>query len=204
MASPDGNSALGKPACVPVQLESSARPLKGLFPPAYRSAAARDLGIILDVNPTVTAWECGSRQIGVGSMRHRADFTVHDVDGTIWLMDAPDRNPKAEEAVLDACARALGLRYRKVDRSEIYDGFRLRNAQDLLRYGSLQVPLGDRVRLLAVLDENGSLTFGECLQIFRETKAVAALASMIPHGFIEVDLDDALIGPETRVTRMRT
>jgi len=204
MASPDSNLALGRPACVSAQVESVARPFKG--PPAfvYRSAAVRDLAIILDFNPTITAWECGSRQIPVGNTRHRADITAHDVDGTIWLIDAPDRKLKAQVAALASSARSLGFRYRQVERTEIYDGFRLRNARDLLRYCGNDVPLGDRVRLLATLDENGSLTLSECLQIVRETKPIAALASMILQGFIEVELDDALIGPETKVTRMRT
>jgi hypothetical protein len=170
----------------------------------FRSAPARDLASVLDINPSITAWECGSRQIVHGGMRHRADFTAYDSDGTVWLMDAPDRKLKIQEGALAACARALGLRYRHVEHSEVYDGFRLRNAKDLLRYCGHDVPLGDRVRLLALLDENGSLTFGECLQAIRETKPVATLASLILHGFIEVDLDDALIGPETKVTRMRS
>lgn len=204
MASPDSNRSLGRPAHISQPIQSSPRPLKGPPVVAFRSVAARDLASMLDINPSITAWECGSRQISQGGKRHCADFTVYDGDGTVWLMDAPDRKPKVQGAALDTRARSLGLRYRHVGHSEIYDGFRLRNAKDLLRYGGHEVPLGDRVRLLALLDENGSLTFGECLQAIRESKPVATLASMILHGFVEVDLDDALIGPETRVTRMRS
>jgi hypothetical protein len=90
-----------------------------------------------------------------------------------------------------------------LSRVEIYDGFRLRNARDLLRYTGHNVPLGDRVRVLAALDENGSLALSELLGAIRETQPVAALASMILRGFLEIELDDALIGPETQVRRIR-
>ncbi len=75
--------------------------------------------------------------------------------------------------------------------SEIYDGYRLQNAKDLLRYVNYSVPLGDRMRVLAILEEQGPLPFGDCLRIIRETQPVAALASMILRGFVEVELDEA-------------
>ncbi|MCJ8057183.1 hypothetical protein GB928_027685 [Shinella curvata] len=126
-----------------------------------------------------------------------------DTDGVRWMLDAFDRKRPADVAAITSAAAALSYRYRIVDRSEIYDGFRLRNASDLLRYAGHNVPLGDRVRLLSVLDENGSLSFSECLQVLRETQPVAALASLILQGIVEVELDDALIGPETMVRRIR-
>lgn len=85
---------------------------------------------------------------------------------------------------------------------EIYDGPRLKNAKDLLRYANYNVSLGDRLRLLSALDEHGTLTVAESLTAFSETMPVAGLAVMILHGFIEVDLDASLIGPETTVRRI--
>ncbi|MBO0132287.1 hypothetical protein [Agrobacterium burrii] len=119
------------------------------------------------------------------------------------MLDAFDRKLPADAEVVAAAAAQQSGRYRIVDRSEIYDGFRLRNASDLLRYAGHNVPLGDRVRLLAILDENGSLSFADCLQVLRETQPVAALASLILQGLVEVDLDESLIGPETMVRRIR-
>lgn len=44
----------------------------------------------------------------------------------------------------------------------------------------------------------------DCLRAFRETQPVAALASMILQGLVEVELDGELIGPETMVRRIGT
>ncbi|WP_201271923.1 hypothetical protein [Sinorhizobium meliloti] len=47
------------------------------------------------------------------------------------------------------------------------------------------------------------MPFADCLRVLRETQPVAALASLILQGLVEVELDDALIGPETMVRRIR-
>ena len=41
------------------------------------------------------------------------------------------------------------------------------------------------------------------LGAIRETQPVAALASLILQGFVEVELDEEIIGPETLVRRIR-
>ncbi|WP_210388408.1 hypothetical protein [Mesorhizobium caraganae] len=74
---------------------------------------------------------------------------------------------------------------------------------DLLRYARWHCPLGDRVRLLAALDEHGSLTVAECLAAFHETVPIAGLSSLVLRRFVEIDLDEARIGPETAVRRIR-
>jgi hypothetical protein len=127
-----------------------------------------------------------------------------DMDGNRWLVDAPDRAFMIEQSELQLAAGAIDHRYRLVSYPEIYDGHLLQNARDLLRYQGHRVPLGDRVRLLSCLDEHGSLTLSECLQIVRETQAVPALASLILQRLLTVELDSALIGPETVVRRIRT
>ncbi|MFC5757961.1 hypothetical protein [Rhizobium sp. GCM10022189] len=140
--------------------------------------------------------------IEIGADLHVADFGILDSDGVSWLLDAPDRRAELHLDLFgDAAARA-NWRYRLVSRNEVYEGFRLRNARDLLRYGRHEVALGDRVRLLSVLDENGSLPLSDCLTVIRETQPVAAVAAMILHGFVEVDLDEAILGPETMVRRI--
>ncbi|WP_421477653.1 hypothetical protein [Agrobacterium tumefaciens] len=55
---------------------------------------------------------------------------------------------------------------------------------------------------MGVLEEEGSLTVKDCLAIFTETKPIAGLAQLILHGFVEIDLDSELLGPETTVRRM--
>jgi len=164
----------------------------------FRTQAARDLACLLDVDQTVSSWQCqpfsreGHAELGT------PDFLVIYTDGNGRFLDAPDRKPSET-----AFRERLKDEYRQLSHEEIYDGYRLQNARDLLRYGRWRASLGDRVRLLAALDENGSLTIAECLGAIQETKPVAGIASLILNGFIAVDLDDALLGPETAVRRIR-
>ncbi|MBO3760128.1 hypothetical protein [Ciceribacter sp. L1K22] len=168
----------------------------------FRSQVARDVGCILDLNPSVTAWRCMPSPFDAGGIVHVPDFEVFDEEGSILYLDAPDRSLSAAAAVIASEAARVKARYRLLDRAEIYDGFRLRNARDLLRYASHETPLGDRLRLLTALDEHGSLPLSDCLRAFLETKPVAGIASLILHGFIEVDLDEAPLSPETAVRRI--
>jgi hypothetical protein len=57
--------------------------------------------------------------------------------------------------------------------------------------------------LLSILKDHGDLSVSECLTIFKETKPIAGLAQLILRGFVEVDLDAELLGPETMVRRIR-
>jgi len=185
------------------QLYSFHRSLKGPPTGTFRSPAAKDLACLLELDPNVIAWIAAAPVLQAGAGEHAPDFDVLHADGVRWLLDAPDRAPVASITALEAAARAARYQYRPVTKAEVYDGFRLRNARDLLRYCGHNVPLGDRVRILAALDENGSLALADCLGIVRETHAVAAVASLILQGLLEVELDDALIGPETQVRRIR-
>ncbi|WP_429818088.1 hypothetical protein [Ensifer sp. B1-9] len=171
--------------------------------PMFRSQTARDLACLLDINPSVVTWICMPQAIVVGDQPFVADFLAQNEDGERWLFDAPDRRSDERYGGIAEAARENSLRYRKVLPDELYDGHRLRNAKDLLRYGNHQPALGDRIRLLAALDEQGSLTVSDALNTIRESNPVASLASMILHGFLEVDLDSAPIGPETVVRRIR-
>lgn len=177
-------------------------PLKGPPRPTFRSNAVRDLASILDLNPGVRSWASGATVLKVGRAKHIPDFQMEDADGRRWLLDVYDRRNRLEHRALQAAAFGISCHYRVVDHAEIYDGFRLRNANDLLRYAGHVVPLGDRVRLLQVLGEHGPLSLADCLRAVRETQPVAAVASLILQGYLEVELDDELIGPETMVRRI--
>lgn len=173
-------------------------------PALYRSQASRDVACILDLNPSVTSWRCMPLSLELFGDAHVPDFVVLDSYGSQVLMDAPDRLLPCDAPLIEKSADGIGLRYRLVSPEEIYDGPRLQNARDLLRYGSVQLALGDRLKVLAVLNDEGSLTVAECLTIFTETRPpIAGLAQMILRGFVEVDLDTDLLGPETAVRRIR-
>ncbi|KQS76370.1 hypothetical protein [Rhizobium sp. Leaf383] len=166
----------------------------------FRSQAARDVACLLDLDTFVVRWRCTPTKIA--DLSHTADFEAVQEDGTTVLVDAHDRELPTDIKHLETAARRQNLSYRQMTREEVHDGFRLRNAKDLLRYGNYVVPLGDRLRLLGALDANGSMSISECLNAFQEVKPVAGLASLILHRYLEVDLDDAPLGPETMVRRI--
>lgn len=168
----------------------------------FRSQTARDLACLLDVNPSVVSWRCMPSPFDIGGTTHVPDFQVFDEDGGILYLDAPDRGASVDVPLLVTEAKRLNARYRLLESGEIYDGFRLRNARDLLRYAATVTPLGDRLRLLGALDENGSLPLAECLTAFQEVRPVPGLASLVLHGYVEIDLDGAPIGPESSVRRI--
>lgn len=167
-------------------------------PALFRTQAARDVACLLDVDQNVSSWQCQPLNRGGHAELGTPDFLVMYADGHQRFLDAPDR--KASDMTF---RERLPGEYRQLSRAEVYDGYRLQNTRDLLQYGRWRTSLGDRVRLLAALDENGSLTLAECLGAIQETKPVAGIASLILSGFIEVDLDEALLGPETTVRRIR-
>jgi hypothetical protein len=169
----------------------------------FRSQTARDAACLFDVNPSISSWHCMPMSLDYGGGVHVPDFRVLNEDGGRLLVDASDRIMPVDSERIEAVAEIHGIRYRRLVAEEIYDGTRLQNAKDLLRYGGSALALGDRLRLLAALDENGNLTVAECLTAFTETRPVAGLAQMILRGFVEVDLDMELIGPETMVRRIR-
>lgn len=164
----------------------------------FRSQLARDVACLLDVDAAVTSWSCQSSTLSHCDQTYYPDFTV-EREGRIVIVDVASRGKPVWVA---EAAAAAGYGYDSFSRDDL-PLVRLRNAKDLLRYARFQVSLGDRIRLLAVLDENGSLTVAECLSAFRETQPVPGLASMVLNRFVEIDLDEALIGPETTVRRYR-
>lgn len=172
--------------------------------PLYRTQAARDLACLLDVDPTVVSWTCLPclMESGVGKP-HVPDFAVTRADG-VTLTDIGEEGSTDEPDWIADAAHDHGHRYEHLQATQLREGFRLENARDLLRYASFRAPLGDRVRLLAVIDDNGPLPLAHCMQIVRMgTDPIAVIASLILRRFLSVDLDEARIGPDTRVFRFR-
>ncbi len=166
--------------------------------PLFRSRAARDLGCLLDVDPDVESWECLPLELHLDDFRHKPDFLVSYTAGPQRLVDASEGG----DPWLAAAAAQAGYAYRCVGREEREQGWRLRNARDLLRYGAYKCPLGDRIRVIAALDEVGSFSVAEGLSLFREIAPVAGLAALILQRIVSIELDEALIGPDTVVRRM--
>jgi hypothetical protein len=167
---------------------------------AFRSQLARDLGCLLDVDDAVDYWRCLPSVVETPSGLRVPDFSVAYLDGTRRYLDACDG--KWQTPVVDLPLNGDVL-YSAISKSDIEAGWRLRNAKDLLRYGSYETPLGDRIRMFMALDEVGSLTVAESFGLFQEIRPVAGLASLVLHRFISIDLDDELIGPDTRIERYK-
>ncbi len=138
-------------------------------------------------------------RLRVNDRWHAPDFLITYLGGVKWLVDASEE--EGDPAVTEAAIRE-GHRHRFIPREERESGFRLRNARDLLRYGNYRCPLGDRIRIIATLDEVGSLSVAEALGLFREVAPMAGLASLILQRMLAIELDDALITPDTIVRRL--
>ncbi|WP_320197424.1 hypothetical protein RMR16_020285 [Agrobacterium sp. rho-13.3] len=152
---------------------------------------------MLDFEEVASGWACQSLEFRSGFDTHRPDFVV-ERDHDILIIDVITRGtlpPWIANAV-----RAENYTYQTWSRGDI-DPIRLKNCKDLLRYAGTEARLGDRIRLLSALEDQGSLTLSECLQLVRESQPICAVANMIVARFIEIDLDTALLGPETSVRK---
>lgn len=169
---------------------------------SFRSQVTRDLACLFDVDPDIASWTSATPVDDEDLDEPPFDFIIRDRFGNPTVVDAPDRARRRDAFVAIRAAENMGCGYRGYLANEVYSGFRLKNARDLLRYGNYEVGLNDRVRLLAALDEYTTLTVAECLSAFQEVKPMAGLASMILREFVQVELDDELIGPRTAVRRI--
>ncbi|OCP19676.1 MULTISPECIES: hypothetical protein [unclassified Ensifer] len=169
-------------------------------PAVFRSQLARDIACILDVDENVISWACQSTVIQYDGVHHRPDLTVVRNEGIV-LIDALPRTGERPPIWASDAARRAGYDYRAIERAEL-PPIRLKNARDLLRYAKFEATLADRIRLLAALDDHGSLTVAECLSAF-QNHPIPSLASLLLQRFIVIDLDEQLIGPESQVRRRR-
>ncbi|MDR7141843.1 hypothetical protein [Rhizobium sp. BE258] len=125
------------------------------------------------------------------------DFMATYFGGREVYLHVTEANGDPEVTEAAACRQ---LWHRFVPEAEIRAaGHRLQNAKDLLRYANYRTPLGDRIRLLAALEQEGSATVAECLSAFKEIAPMAGLSSLILNRFIAVDLDAGLLSPHTVV-----
>ncbi len=164
-----------------------------------RDQLARDVACLLEFEDEISSWNCRSLQLSHGFDTYSPDFVAERPSDILVIDVVGHRRPPPW--VAEAVARE-GFTYRTMSRGDI-DPIRLKNCKDLLQCSGCEVSLGDRVRLLSVLDEQSSLTLAESLTVFRETQPIHGLANMAVARLIEIDLDTALIGPETVVRRYR-
>jgi hypothetical protein len=169
----------------------------------FRSQRARDYACVLDLDPDVVSWRCIPKAIVNDSGAARPQWWHVDlaVETTsekllVYVAEGAGGSP----TWMTGRAERLGYRYRTVSIHEVRQT-RLQNAVELFDYARAAAPLGDRIRILAALDEAGSLTLADCLSAVRESQPMNTVATMIVQGLLLVDLDEALLGPETVVRR---
>lgn len=179
--------------------------LKCIGRPLFRNRHARGYACMLDLDPDVVSWRCVTEAIvnDSGAARPRwwhIDFAV-ETENEALLVEVW-QTTTGGPAWLPRVAEKMGYRHQAISIRELDQNI-FENSRDLMRYIGSEVPLGDRVRVLAGLDEMGSLTLAECLTAIRESRPMHTVAAMILNGMLEVDLSQALLGPDTVVRRAR-
>lgn len=170
--------------------------------PMFRHRAARDFGCLLDLDPSVISWTCLPVILHHAQGVHVPDFAVTRTLGTTLIDVLPSNRETSPPPLLAEAALAVNHRYETVTEADYLEGFRLDNARDLLRYANYHVSLGDRVRLLTLLDEQGPMPLAACMQAIRDGRdPIGTIAALALRRFVGIDLDEARIGPETRVSR---
>lgn len=162
----------------------------------FRTRAARDAGALADLDPEVTAWRCLPLALERDGEIHVPDLMLERA-GVAVLVDAVGEGAAPPAPWASGAAAEAGFRYELLAAAYMPD-VRLENCIDLLRYARWRAPLGERVRLLALL-EDGPLPLGDCLSAMRSPDPMGVVAALALRRFVELDIDDALIGPDTRV-----
>lgn len=187
-------AASPSPRATPFGSSGNYRPLRCRGEVAFASALAADMARMLDIDPAVDHWRCRV-PLGTAGNGHVADLASFGSRGEEFLLMAPDGLMPGDGACgsLPPNARFIG--------PDDIDVVRLENAKAILPFARWRVSLDDRVRLLAVLEDEGSVTLADCLGIMRNTsRPVASVASLALARIVDLDLDEP-IGARTRVIR---
>lgn len=169
--------------------------------PRFRTQTVRDAACLLDVDPAVTSWTCSPTPLFEGEIAFQPDFEI--VGETSVELGVVDDGAVGIPDWVRTAAAAKGMPLRVIAPSDL-EGFRLENVRELLRYAAWRVTLSDRVRLLAALDAEGSLTLAEAMTAIRNSNdPIGAIAALALRRFVDLDVDSGRIGPETRVARWR-
>lgn len=164
--------------------------------PIFRSQLARDLGLLFDLDPSVAEWSCLTTVVefadAFGEIVDRVpDFLVVDVNGRSRFVDAGESGLTPIDPLIV---------HESVPETDIRQEPALSNARDMMRYAKRVVPLGDRVRLLAYLEEMSPVTLIEAASAMRESpEPVGAVVALALKRVITLEWREAPIGPETQV-----
>ncbi|WP_445489463.1 hypothetical protein [Rhodopseudomonas sp. RCAM05734] len=145
--------------------------------PLFRSQLARDVGCLLDIDVSVISWACLPMVLSRRSRRHVPDFAVTRATGVSLVDIAPASAKRAPPDWSSDAAHALGYDYELCHEAAVRSDARLENARDLLQYARCKASLGDRLRILTLLEEHGSMPLSTCLEAVRNGyDAIAVIA----------------------------
>jgi hypothetical protein len=168
----------------------------------FRTKAAHDAACLWDLDGSVIGRRCLPEVTVRNKQHHVPDFTIERVSGITFVDVVPIDGPSPPKWAADASEKS-GRRYTTFLEASFNEDRRLENARELLRYAAYPVPLRDRARFLAFLDEHGSASLATCISIFRNARdPVGAVASLALQRFVEMDIDEACLGPDTIVCRL--
>lgn len=168
----------------------------------FRSQDSRDLACLLDVDPQVSGWSCLPEPLVCGDRVLPLDFEVNGANG-VELLAVVAAPPETVPTGAVEAAKERGAVLRLIPVADLC-GDRLESARELMRYAKWRVSLSDRIRLLAALDQEGSMTLVECMSAVRNAAdPIGVVAALALRRFVAIDLDSGPLGPETRVTRFR-
>jgi hypothetical protein len=170
----------------------------------FRTSVARDVGCLLDLDPSVISWTCLPLVLSRRNRRHVPDFAVTRATRTLVVDTIPASGQAVPPQWASDAAERLRYGYEVHHEANLRGDVRLENARDLLQYASYRVSLGDRLRVLTLLEDHGPMPLSACLQAIRHGHdAIGVIAALVLRRFIEIELDEARIGPDTRVSRIR-
>lgn len=168
--------------------------------PLFRSSLARDLGLLLDLDEEVEAWQCLPRALDFADgdgviVQHVPDFLVHYACGSEVLLDAG----QAGLAPVDASI-AWGV----ICEDDIRAEPAISNAREMLRYARRIVPLGDRIRLIAYLEDVGATSIIDAASGMHESaEPIGAVIALVLQRIVRIDWREKRLGPDSRVELVR-
>ncbi|MGP9820038.1 hypothetical protein ACTZWW_08485 [Salinarimonas sp. NSM] len=187
----------------PTRRGAPSRKAAGRLPTASRLGA--DFLTLCDLDPEIVAVSRGDVTLEfTGGIGHQPAYRLVLEGGASILADVvPDASalPAPTQAIADAAA-AAGHGYRLETAATLRAEPRFTTMRLIASCRRVRVGAGDRVRILAALDEAGTLPLIEAASAARgAVDGVAAVLALACEGLVAVDLD-APLGPETPVRRV--
>jgi hypothetical protein len=151
---------------------------------------------VAEADSSITLWD---------SLQHTPDYRVDTDEGRSLVDIITSTYPPTLEhlAHVERAAAEQGIAYRVVTASTLRSGLPFLAARLIHDCRRRLVPAGDRVRILHVLDEVGSLPLVEAAGLATASvDGVAAVLALVCEGLIKVEITNGIV-PEAPVRRRK-